>query len=68
VNRDKDPICFQVPWNKTIPQAKIKITIVLMAVAKLESTFLMPILAKIAVRAAKNADSNAGKSQLTYLL
>jgi hypothetical protein len=37
-------------------------------VAKLESTFLMPIFAKIAVRAAKNADSNAGKSQLTYLL
>ena len=35
------------------------ITIVLTAVAKLESTFLMPILANIAVAAAKIADKIA---------
>ena len=37
----------------------IKITTVLIAIAKSESTFLIPILAKMAVIAAKNADNKA---------
>jgi len=52
-------ICVVVFWKKTIPQVKRSITEVLMAVAKLLSTFLMPIFAKIETRAAKTADKKA---------
>lgn len=55
--------CLCVPWKKTIPQAKINITMVLMAVAKLESMFFMPILASMAVKAAKKAESKANINQ-----
>ena len=54
-----DEICLWPPWKKTIPQANSKMTTVLIAVAKFELTSLMPTLAKIAVRAAKNAESKA---------
>ncbi len=57
-------ICFQLPWNRTIPQAKNKIMMVRMAVARLELTSFMPILAKIAVREAKKAESRANMNQL----
>lgn len=40
-------------------QAKRRMTIVRMAVARLELTSLTPILAKMAVRAAKTAESRA---------
>ena len=43
----------------TINHEKIKITIVLIAVAKCESIFLIPIFARIAVIPAKNADPKA---------
>ncbi len=42
-----------------MPQARIKMTTVRIAVAKSVSTPFIPILAKMAVRAAKNADSKA---------
>ncbi len=48
-----------LPLNKTILQATISITTVLMAVATLVSTPFMPTLAKMAVRAAKKADKSA---------
>ncbi len=54
---------FSVPLVKTILQAKIKITTVRMAVARLELTSLTPILAKIAVKAAKKADNKENISQ-----
>ena len=54
-----EPNSLKVPWAKTIPQAKSRITTVLIAVAKLEFTPLMPILARIATIAAKTADKIA---------
>ena len=45
----------------TISQEKNKMTIVLIAVAKLESVFFIPILASIAVIPAKNAEPKAYK-------
>lgn len=50
-------------WKKTIPQAKMRITTVLMAVARLESTFFIPIFARMAVRAAKTAERKAKINQ-----
>ena len=47
----------------TISQEKNKMTIVLIAVAKLESVFFIPILASIAVIPAKNAEPKAYKLQ-----
>ena len=61
--REISPSCLKVPCAKTIPQAKIKITTVRTAVARFELTFLMPIFAKTAVMAAKNADKKAKISQ-----
>jgi len=65
---EMEPICFQVPWNRTIPQANNRITMVLTAVARFELTSLIPILARIAVRAAKKAESKAKINQLMNLL
>ena len=62
-NREIVPSSLNVPCAKTIPQAKIKITTVRTAVARFELTFLMPIFAKTAVMAAKNADKKAKISQ-----
>ena len=47
------------PTIKTINHEKINIIIVRIAVATFESTFLIPILAKIAVNPANNAAPNA---------
>lgn len=47
------------PRKNAIPHERIKMTTVRMAVAKSVSTPLIPILAKIAVRAAKSAASKA---------
>ena len=47
------------PVPSRIPPSTIRITTVLMKVAKSESIFSMPILAKMAVSAAKAADSKA---------
>lgn len=52
-------IFFMVPCAITIPHAKIRITTVLMAVAKFESTPAIPIFAKIEVAAANKAESAA---------
>jgi|GEM_PF-5151432 hypothetical protein len=51
--------CCQLPVMYTIRPAAQKMTMVRMNVAKSELTFSTPILAKIAVKAAKAADSNA---------
>ena len=48
-----------VPWAMAIPQVKIKITVVLIAVARLLLISLIPIFAKIEVKAAKMADKKA---------
>ncbi len=47
------------PLKKAMPHARIKITTVLIAVAKSVSTPLIPTFAKMAVRAAKKAESKA---------
>ena len=55
-------ISFMPDWEpvrKTIPQARIRTTIVRMAVARLELTFPMPIFAYIEVSAAKTAEPTA---------
>ena len=52
-------ICACVPVTNTMPKATNSITTVLIAVAKLESTFCIPTFANIAVSAAKTADSSA---------
>jgi len=57
--RDIEPKSLNVPWAKTIPQAKRRMTTVLIAVAKLELTPVIPILAKIATSAAKTAERRA---------
>jgi len=49
----------KLPLQYAIVQARISMTTVLTAVARSESTFFIPILAKIAVKAANNADSKA---------
>ncbi|MNS31167.1 hypothetical protein D3C72_632140 [compost metagenome] len=54
------------PLKSAIPQAKNKITTVLIAVAKSLSIFLIPILAKMAVKAAKNADNKAYTHHMMY--
>lgn len=45
--------------KNTMPHVRNKITVVRMAVARLELISLTPIFAKIAVRAANKDDSNA---------
>lgn len=50
---------FASPLANTIPHAIIKIMMVRMAVAKLELTLVMPILAKMAVSDANRADNKA---------
>jgi len=45
--------------KRATDQAKIRITTVLMAVARLEFTWATPTFASTAVRPAKNADSKA---------
>lgn len=47
------------PEAKTMPQVRISMMLVRMAVARLESISLTPIFAKIAVKAANKADSRA---------
>jgi hypothetical protein len=49
--------CF--PVINTIPQERINTTTVRIAVAKFELIFSMPIFARIEVKAANRADSNA---------
>ena len=55
--REIEKICLIVPCEKTIPHANITMIIVRIAVARFESTFLIPILARMAVNAPKNAES-----------
>ena len=52
-------ICEKAPEKNTMPQDKNNTTEVRIAVAKLESTFLTPTFAKIAVMAANKADNMA---------
>jgi hypothetical protein len=59
LNLDNEPISFASPFIKTILQTRIRITTVLMPVARLELILETPILAKIAVNAANRADNNA---------
>src|ERR1700730_16611023 len=47
--------------------AKTRMTTVRMAVARLELTFSTPTLARMAVRPAKNAESNAQMNQVMIL-
>ncbi len=47
------------PLKNTIPQMRIKTTMVRIAVARLELTSFTPILANMAVREAKKAESIA---------
>lgn len=56
---DKVPIDDVPPLKNAIPHAINKMTTVLMAVARSVFTPLIPTFAKIAVKAAKNAESNA---------
>jgi len=55
------------PVAKTIPQAISKMMTVLMAVARFELIASTPILPKIVVNAAKNADSSAYTHQVSKL-
>ena len=64
---DKEAIPFASPLVSTIPQATIKIIIVRIAVAKLEFTFVMPTLAKIAVSDANKADNKAYIHHIVYV-
>ena len=59
----EDGAC-QCPVITTIAPAASRMTMVRMNVAKSELTFSIPTLAKIAVSAAKPADSNAQSCQL----
>ena len=52
-------ICFSAPHASTIPQAITRITVVRIAVARLELTPVTPTFARIAVSAAKNAERRA---------
>lgn len=56
---ESDPNSLNSPLAKTIAQMRISITIVRMAVARLELMFCTPNLEKMAVRAANNAASKA---------
>ena len=56
---DNSPIALYSFRKKTIIQIMTKTTTVRMAVAKFEFTFSTPTLAKIAVSAAKKAESKA---------
>jgi hypothetical protein len=51
-----------------MPHARINMTTVLIAVARSVSTPLIPILAKIAVSAAKKAESNANTHHMIFCL
>ena len=53
------PIWLCVPVTRTMPQAITNTTTVRIAVARFEFTPSMPILARIEVNAANNADSSA---------
>ena len=55
----------ETPVKQTMPQATISTTKVRIAVAKLELTPSMPILAKIEVKAAKKAEKNANTAHIT---
>ena len=52
-------ICFSAPHASTIPQAITRITVVRIAVARLELMPVTPTFARIAVSAAKNAERRA---------
>ena len=52
-------ILVLLPETRTTAQVMTRITAVRMAVARLESTFRTPILARIAVNAAKTAERTA---------
>ena len=52
--------------RNTIPQASARTTIVRMAVARLESTPSIPILARIAVAAANTADRIANNNHIFF--
>lgn len=56
---ESDPNSLNSPRAKTMAQIRISITIVRMAVARLELMFCTPNLEKIAVSAANNAANNA---------
>jgi hypothetical protein len=56
------------PLKNAIPQASIRITIVLIAVARSVSTPRIPTFANIAVNAAKRADNKAKIHHIIYLL
>ena len=56
---DKVDNPFASPLANTMPHAITKITMVRIAVAKLEFTFVMPIFANMAVSEANNADNKA---------
>lgn len=53
------PMAVWEPITNTMSQAKTATTTVRSAVARLESTFSMPIFARMEVTPAKRADKNA---------
>src|ERR1700694_3666494 len=63
---DRLPMVAVPPLKKAIAQAMTRITTVRMAVARSVSTPLMPTLAKMAVSAAKNAESKAYIHHIRY--
>ena len=68
VLRVMSPMVFWLPTINTMIQEKISTTMVLKAVATLESVFLIPHFARIPVRPAKKADPNANKSHIISCL
>ena len=61
-------IVLKDPTINTISHEKNSITIVLIAVAKFESVFFIPIFASIAVIPAKNAELFTGKNTNVYTI
>ena len=60
-----EPICPDEPTTATMTQANARTTMVLMAVATVESVSRMPHLARMAVIPAKNADPHANATHMS---
>ena len=65
---DKSPIVDRLPRDSAIAQVNTKITEVRIASAKFESTAATPFFARIAVAAAKAAESKDQETQFTLRL
>ena len=63
---ERAPISLCAPTKNTIILEKIKTTIVLIAVATLESVFRIPHFANIEVSPANSADANANTIHIIF--